>query len=1008
MFGFLFRSNWGQPYRAIFWLYLTLFIIACSLVFLAFLVGPYNAFDWTITSETELIKIPLLEFNLGLFEIELLNDNYLVKQYFGGSDLRVDPLDHIWMLVFVGLGLALLLTVITYFSTFWFTACMGVFTVILIAFQLNYLQLFGTTGREALIGFSVVFLSTGFFFQAIRPQSTMLVRLLSFLTLMVIIAGIIYQFSGVSQPFFHLANYGMMGFLVLSLFFILLIGHEIVFLILYLVTQSKGDVGSNNSTHFIVFTLVYIANIALVYSRNAGYIDWDILYVHAFILLLLSAFIGLWTFERREEAYRGILSFYPYAGLLYLAMGIICMATLRYQMVIANDPLMEVFEDAIVFSHLAFGTMFFIYVIANYVNPLLENLAVHRIVYQDNNFPYATAMLGSIIVVVALYFISNEAPRNQTIAGYYNLIGDLYVEDNPAVARRYYSQGSDYGYQNHRSNYMLGQLNLSEKKVPAAIVNFKTAISKHPTPHAYINLGNAYRKQNIYFDALFTMQRAYRDFPEDGAVKNNLGMLFSRTDINDSTLYFLGGVSSDPVSSRVAQANLMAIHAEKALPLSSDSLKTAYEKMTSLPIKANTRAYANRYFGGLNDEFDEGFASDSTLNAHTLSYLINASTDPSNFSTDQGNLARGYGKYPFNGSYQDQLVFVDAWIQYNLEKVGAAFRQMDVVSFNTSPQQSYYQHALGVLSLHQGAPRLAADYFEKSIRVRPSDTTNLVLAYLESDQLAKARPFLYKLPTGALRDDLMSAVLLEDDKITNTSDQIRYLALRYRMSSLDSLTIQDILGSFQEPAYQANAQLLVTQHFLKLGDLNTARFHLGQVSQDFDDKVELQRTLLENLSYLMEGDIGHVDLSASNRYRGEGSWDGMQKLFEALEANISQDSIKSSGLFEQLGYNNPFFEEGVLQSVRYFNSEGDKFKSYDILLKAIDINRYSVELIKAYVMQALEIRHEEYAESAIIRLIDLMSSEDFGDFEREFSEKKNELGNRDDSSVFGTIPLEDG
>ncbi len=1007
MFGFLFRSNWEQPYRAIFWLYLTLFMIACGLVFLAFLVGPYNAFDWTITSETELIKVPLLEFNLGLFEIELLNDNYLVKQYFGGSDLKIDPLDHAWMLLFVALGLALLLTVITYFSTFWFTVCMGVFTVILIAFQLNYLQLFGTTGREALIGFSVVFLSTGFFFQAIRPQSSILIRLVTFLIMMAVIAGVISQFSGVSQPFFHLANYGMTGFLVLSLFFIFLIGHEIVFLILYLVTQSKGDVGSNNSTHFIVFTLVYLANIGLVYARNAGYIDWDILYVHAFILLLLSAFIGLWTFERREEAYRGILSFYPYAGLMYLAMGIICMATLRYQMVIANDPMMEVFEDAIIFSHLAFGAMFFIYVIANYVNPLLKNLAVHRIVYQDNNFPYATAMLGSMVVIIALYFISNQAPRNQAIAGYYNLIGDLYIQDKPQVARQYYSRGSDYGYLNHRSNYMLGQLDLSEKKVPAAIVNFKTAIAKHPTPHAYINLGNAYRKQNIYFDALFTMQQAYRDFPEDGAVKNNLGMLFSRTDINDSTLYFLGNVSSDPVSSRVAQANLMAVHAEKALPLSEDSLKQAYEKMTSLPLKANTRAYANRYFGGLNNEFDESFAVDSTLNAHTLSYLINASTDPANFNANQGSIAHAFGEYPFNGAYHDQLIFADAWIQYNLGKVGAAIRQMDVVSFNTSPQQSYYQHALGVLSLHQGAPRLAADYFEESIRVRRTDTTNLVLAYLESGQLAKARPFLFKLPTGPLRDDLMSAVLLDDDKLTNTSDQIRYLALGYRMSNLDSLTIQDILGSFEEPAYEANAQLLVTEHFLKHGDLNRARFHVGQISQDFDDKVELQRTLLENLSYLMEGDIGNVDLSASSRYRGEGSWDGMQKLFSALEANISQDTARAAALFEELAYDNPFFEEGVLQSVRYFNSRGDKFKSYDILLNAIDINKYSVELIKAYAMQALEIKQEDYAESAIIRLIDLMSPDDFRDFEKEFNDRKNEVVNRNDKSVFGSIPLED-
>ena len=103
---------------------------------------------------------------------------------------------------------------------------------------------------------------------------------------LLLIALIIFQFAEVNQPFLHLANFGITGFLVLSLIFIFLIGHEIVFLILYLVTQSKGEAGGNNATHFIIFTLVYLANIGLVYARNAAYIDWDVLYVHAFILCI--------------------------------------------------------------------------------------------------------------------------------------------------------------------------------------------------------------------------------------------------------------------------------------------------------------------------------------------------------------------------------------------------------------------------------------------------------------------------------------------------------------------------------------------------------------------------------------------------------------------------------------------------------------------------------------------------------------------------------------------------
>ncbi|MEM8895891.1 MAG: hypothetical protein AAGC88_15015, partial [Bacteroidota bacterium] len=906
MFGFLLKQDWQQPYRTIYLVYLALFIVCSAMLFSAFLVGPYNAMEWLVTSETELVKVPLLNFNVGLFELELLNNNYLVKQYFEGGDIKIDPADHVWFLVFAGVGIALLLAVITYFSTFWFTVSMGLFTVILIALQLDQLQLFGTTGREALIGLAVTYLSVGFFFQSLKSELSMNVRLIAFLLVNAVIALIIFQFAEVNQPFLHLANFGITGFLVLSLIFIFLIGHEIVFLILYLVTQSKGETGGNNATHFIIFTLVYLANIGLVYARNAAYIDWDILYVHAFILLLISGFVGLWTFERREEAYRSILTFYPYGGLLYLALGLICLATLRYQMVIANDPLLETFEDAVVFSHIAFGSMFFIYVIANYVNPLIKNLAVHRIVYQDNNFPYATAMLGGLIVVAALYYIANQAPLNQAISGYYNLAGDVNRVENPTVARRYYELASDFGYQNHRANYTIGRMHLAQNRVPAAIVNFKTAVAKHPTPHAYINLSNAYREENLYFDALFTMQQAYEDFPEDGAIRNNLGMLFSRTNITDSTLYFLESVSSDPLTMKVAQANAMAVHVDKSIRVDKDSLVSTYDESLSLPLKANVRAYANRYFGGLASSFDPSFSSDSILNAHTLSYLLNASTDPNNFNSDQGDIATSYGNYPFNGAYHDQLTFSGAWINYNLGKVGRAIREIDVVSFNPSPQQSYYQYALGLLALNQNSPRLAADYFEKSIRYRASDSTNLVLSYLESGQLDEAKPLLGILPDSPLKTDLISALSIPKEDIASTLDPIKYLALRYRIAELDSLVTQDIINSFEEPAYAANAHIFLAEKHFKRGNLEQTRYYLDQVTEGLNSDIDFKRILLENLAYLQEGDLQYVDLSGSNRYRGIQEWDNMQKLYSAIEANQNGNKESASQLFEELAYDNPF------------------------------------------------------------------------------------------------------
>ncbi|MEM8895046.1 MAG: hypothetical protein AAGC88_10745, partial [Bacteroidota bacterium] len=89
-----------------------------------------------------------------------------------------------------------------------------------------------------------------------------------------------------------------------------------------------------------------------------------------------------------------------------------------------------------------------------------------------------------------------------------------------------------------------------------------------------------------------------------------------------------------------------------------------------------------------------------------------------------------------------------------------------------------------------------------------------------------------------------------------------------------------------------------------------------------------------------------------------------------------------------------------LGAVDFFNDQDDRYKAYEILLNAIDLNKYSVSLIKAYILQALLIKHEDYAESTIIRLIDLLSAEEYAAYEREYYDLKTELIDRDDD-VFG-------
>ncbi len=991
MLRHLLKSDWDQPYRMIYRFFLLLLAVSLLLYLAAFFNMPYNGLDWYVTATTEVVKIPLHQFSLGLFTVDLLADNFLIKQYFEGSPFQFEAWDTYLYLIFLALGLSLLLTITTYFSTFWFTLSMGVFTILLISMQWQQLQLFGFQGREPLIGIAALFLGVSYLYQAWQKYASMTIRLISFFGLFGVLALLIFWGSNVNNPFMHLAHYGVFVGVLISILFVFFVAHEIVYLILYLITQARPDKSNRNAAHFLIFSLIYLGNIFLIYLRNGGYIDWDILYVNAFVLIIISLGIALWSFEKKEEAYGAVFAYNPLGGLFLLALAVIAFTSIRYQMVMANDPLLETFEDTIVFSHLGFGAMFFIYVIANYITPLIRNLQVYKIVYKEGNFPYATATLASLVVVLALYFIANQAPLNQAVAGYYNLVGDLYLRNEPNVAREFYVQGTNYGYNNHRSHYRLARLDIEERKPARAIYNYKAATAKQPTPHAYINLSNTYRQQNLYFDALFALQEGIQKFPDDGAIKNNLALLFSETDINDSTLYYLNDVKGNQRDERVAASNKTGFFARKLIQPDFDSLVQAINENDYVPAKANLMVLGNRFgMDHPNLKFDTNDLNDSTLNAYTLPLVVNTFTSKADQET---GLIEGLPKlaaYPGNAKYEEWLLYSQAWQQYNAGNISDAFRQFDAVSFQ-SENAGQYQRTLGLLALEQGAPALALDYLSKAFENEVRDTTNLMLANLEAGNFAVA----FGLMQGgnvAMIDDLQKALSLGASGLATLEDRVKYMAIRYRLKDWTQQDLEQMLNNFEATPYRHNALVTIAEQYAREANYEQAAIYLSMIDKP-DRSVQQPWADLKAVLSVMEAE-GAV--SPTNAVLQSISRPA-KLLTEAHNAAIAGDSTVARQTYKQLATDNPFFIWGCLKAATYFHTIGEEFEAYDLLRNAIDVNRYSVALIKAFVVQATRMKLDNYADTAIIRLYDLMDEKSYSNFEAEVNNLKNEVRESGDS-----------
>src|SRR5690606_29039298 len=215
----------------------------------------------------------------------------------------------------------------------------------------------------------------------------------------------------------------------------------------------------NNFLHFTILSVVYMGVLTMIFLYNENYIDWRIIFIDAVWILLAASVLGFWGFRDREETYSHIFRFQSTGAYIYLSLGIICFASLAYFFASGNDPLVEVLEDTVVFSQLAYSIVFFTYVVANFFPAMMEGLAVHKIVYKPKNMPFFTANLAALIGVIAFFLLSKMAAYYQSYSGYYISIANLHaLEGDDFVASEYYELSNIYGKETHYGNLALAKM----------------------------------------------------------------------------------------------------------------------------------------------------------------------------------------------------------------------------------------------------------------------------------------------------------------------------------------------------------------------------------------------------------------------------------------------------------------------------------------------------------------------------------------------------------------------
>jgi tetratricopeptide (TPR) repeat protein len=993
-----FWKHWPKAYKSLYQFLLIIFSASILVYALTYIWGSGYVIHWEITNIIQPVKTLFSTYYMGLFQFPIHVDNFVIMQNFSASDLQIHTWPAYALMVWLAIFISIILAFITDLQRFWFLVSAIFFTLLLIGLKLDYLVLFNQYNQVALVVAFVLYFPPLYVFHFIKKNTGIGLRLLVFFCATAIFAFIIYKFSEVNLPFFHLANYGIYVPLLLTILFIFMTGHEIVSAFLRVIS-SNTVFGENRSIfHFLFISIIFLANVALLLLKNTRTIDLGMYLIGAFLLLTTAAVIGIWGYRTREVTYQGIYPFFPSGAFLYLLLAINAHITVAYFFISGNDFFVEVVEDAVVFSQLGYGALFVVYFLANFYDLLRQNINISNVLYKPRRMPYFTSRLAGLIAIMALFFRFNMTPYYQAVAGFYSGIGDLYFKmEDHAAAREYYNLSNNFSGTSHRANYALANMERKYGKAEEEIRYLKQAVKKNPTEFAYANLANKMKVLNQLFESLFLLHEGLEKFPQSGVLMNNLGLMYFDLENVDSAYYYLNEASHFRNARSMAETNVYALLRIKDLSIKKDTLDYLQKTTDYLPAVNNLVVLANDLGIVTSDKGKLLFGEVATTGLDQIVYNYNktlnspAAADSVYFSEmrvfyDSGNTSW----------FQDNLLKAGALAQYAQGNMTAAFNTLNRLA-GLNPEGEY-NSLLGKLSVSLGADRLAIDYFKNSFQSgHPEVATELAFAYMQTGEPDKAAFIWRQMMQGgdsakaAIASRMVSVLNANSIRdILNADTESRYSFIAWRGRQFNPDQLEALAQSFENEDVRALAFLCIFDIYLELEQKDHAVRVLEKTAilnlnmEHVLEKINLaqcrfayhfyDRELMERLRLNLKDGGPHVA--------------AYLKLFENL---LMEDKNVAVANLAAQAYVNPFFEAGVVEAVKYLNDvAGDKDKAYEILLNAVNINPFSLEISQAYALQCLRVGLKTYAMEAREELRQTMNSVSFRTFDQKFNEVLNE------------------
>lgn len=1004
-----FWRGWDTQTRYPYLFLLLLTALALLLGVYHYFTGESHVYAWDKLADLQVVPMPVHEVTRLLEPFTLSADGYLLLEQYDVALPGINNLAASVLLGLVAICLAFYTAAISTMRRLPYFGCVLLLMLFLATFNFDLLDIFGSATQTMLL-LSIALLAMGsYVFQAFLPNTSFSLRVLAMLGIVAVLGLLIYTEADFSADLItlHLVNYNSIGLLVAALLFILWVAYENVNALLWINTQGSTPERRFSMWQFLLISVLYLLSLLLLYLRHVGYIRTEIIQINAYLILLLSTGAGFWGMRQREKVYGNLFPFRPTGAVLYLVFAAMAFLSIGYAFATANDSLTTMFRDLILYTHLAFGFGFLLYVMINFGRLLEQRLPVYKVVYEPQKFSLFSFFVLSLVLSVILVMRTQYRAYFYAQAGYYSYIGDLYrASDNDILAERFYVESDVYDNNNVKANYSLAAMHRQDLERNEEILRLQQALEKRPNPKLYVRLANLYDEKQYFFEKLYVLQEGAEKFPESAEIYNNLALLYAETSVQDSTQYYFDLAQAHARDEDVIYSNRLAYYTRQAML---EPAKAVLEESGKGKYKAlRSNQVVLRQLLGLDPRTKEPFRPDSLQAVEDFTLFYNQTISRLNQGdTTSLEAIERYIASPENQIFYGDLLFLKGLVHHYNGIPQEGRNILENLALQLESKAGYYYYTLGQWMLEESNYRAAAAYFRKAkdrgyAQAFLAEGYALAMAHQPETAVAALEEVAYTENEAALAVAHGLATLLREELpvvLQEGSDKDKVQYLQAYGPTLTATQVDSLVNAVEEKDLKRQALVARVDYLLDKRKLKEAHEAITEASKQLQPEGGLRSELnLHQLRLWLYAQKYDLLLSRLDKLYLTDRDKRMGLYFKARVAEAKGRTEEAAMRYKQAVEMLIYDEETVLAAASFFDKyKPDEEAAYNILLSGITYNSFAPRLQQAYALESLDQGLFSYAEQATERVQDLLPATEYSTFIRKFEQKRQELEARAES-----------